>query len=53
MSLLLARDPAFDARWASWLSRGVAHDRAVRRRLAVAMPFAVAVMVVVYTWLVL
>jgi len=29
-------DPDFEVHWAAWKARGVAHDRAVRRRLAIA-----------------
>lgn len=29
-------------RWAAWRERGVAHDRAVRRKLAILGPLAVA-----------
>ncbi|MBI3265035.1 MAG: hypothetical protein HYZ58_18060 [Acidobacteria bacterium] len=25
----------FDARWAAWQARGVAHDRAIRRKLVI------------------
>ena len=35
MPLQSERDPDFDARWAAWLARSAAHDRAVRRRLVV------------------
>jgi len=42
------RDPDFDARWAAWLARGAAHDRAVRRRLVVIVPAAFVIAVVVY-----
>ena len=29
--------PDFEARWAAWLARGRAHDRAVRKRFTVAV----------------
>lgn len=41
MSFPKQRDPSFDARWTAWLARGVAHDRAVRRRFAIGTPFVV------------
>jgi hypothetical protein len=44
MALQSKRDPDFDARWAEWLARGAAHDRAVRHRLAI-VPMAVVVAV--------
>lgn len=45
-SAAISSDPDFDARWAAWKARGVAHDRAVRRRLtilaaALAIPAAI------------
>jgi hypothetical protein len=45
------RDPDFDARWAAWMARGAAHDRAVRRRLVGVVPAAIAVGVIVYALL--
>jgi hypothetical protein len=36
-------DPDFDARWAAWLARGAAHDRALRHRLAIVVPAVVVV----------
>jgi hypothetical protein len=44
-------DPDFDARWAAWLARGAAHERAVRRRLVIIVPAALVVAVVVYALL--
>jgi hypothetical protein len=41
------RDPDFDARWAEWLARGAAYDRAVSRRLAIPVPVAIGVAVFV------
>ena len=32
-AVAVALDPDFEARWAAWRRRGVAHDRAVRRRV--------------------
>jgi len=31
-------NPGFDQRWAEWQAKGVAHDRAVRRKIALASP---------------
>jgi hypothetical protein len=30
--------PTFEERWAAWQARGAAHDRAVRRRVTIAVP---------------
>ena len=34
---------SFDARWAAWVERGRQHDRAVKRKLRIALPGAAAV----------
>jgi len=34
-------------RWAAWEAKGAAHDRAVRRKIAVAAPILIAVAAVV------
>jgi hypothetical protein len=52
MSLQSDPAPDFDARWAAWIARGAAHDRAVRRRLVIIVPAAIIVAVVVYAFLV-
>ena len=39
--------PDFDARWAAWLAKGAAHDRAARRKMAFAVPIVVLVTAVV------
>jgi len=39
---------SFDERWAAWQAKGAAHDRAVRRKMAVAVPILIAVAVVIY-----
>jgi hypothetical protein len=37
-----AREPAsFDERWAAWEAKGAAHDRAARRRVAIAAPILI------------
>ena len=38
MALQPKSDPDFEARWAAWLARGDAHDRAVGHRLAIVVP---------------
>ena len=38
---------AFEERWAAWQARGAAHDRAVRRKLAIAGPVVAAIAAVV------
>jgi hypothetical protein len=37
----------FDERWAAWRAKGAAHDRAVRRRMAIAAPILLVVAAVV------
>ena len=37
----------FDERWAAWEAKGVAHDRAVRRKMAIAAPILLVVVAVV------
>lgn len=52
MPLQSERNPDFDARWAAWLARGAAHDRAVRRRAAFLLPVAIVLAIVVFAWLI-
>jgi hypothetical protein len=40
-----------DERWAAWRAKGAAHDREVRRKLALAAPIAIVVAVIVYALL--
>jgi hypothetical protein len=43
---------SFDQRWAAWQAKGAAHDHAVRRTMAIAVPvLLVVVAVVVYALL--
>jgi hypothetical protein len=35
-------DAAFEERWALWRARGVAHDRAFRRRFMLGLPIVAA-----------
>jgi hypothetical protein len=37
----------FDARWAAWQAKGAAHDRTVRRKMAIAAPILLVVVAVV------
>ena len=37
----------FDERWAAWQAKGAAHDRAVRRKMAIAAPILLVVVAVV------
>ena len=48
-----ALEPAsFDERWAAWERKGAAHDRAVRRRMAVAAPILlIGAAVIIYAFL--
>ena len=34
---------SFDERWAVWRAKGAAHDRAVRRKMAIAAPILIVV----------
>jgi hypothetical protein len=46
------REPAsFDERWAAWQAKGAAHDRAVRRRMAIALPIVIIVAILTYALL--
>jgi hypothetical protein len=40
-----------DERWAAWQAKGAAHDRAVRRRMAIAAPILLVVVAVIYALL--
>jgi hypothetical protein len=46
-STAVGESVGFDERWAAWQARGVAHDRAVRRRMAFAAPILILVGAVV------
>jgi hypothetical protein len=41
----------FDERWAAWEAKGAAHDRAVRRKMAIAAPILIVAAVVIYALL--
>jgi len=40
-----------DERWAAWLAKGAAHDRVIRRRLAIAAPLVIVVALILYALL--
>ena len=47
VSTAVADAGSFDERWAAWLAKGAAHDRAVRRKMAFAAPILIVVAAVV------
>jgi hypothetical protein len=38
---------SFDERWAAWVAKGAARDRAFRRKLAVAAPIVIIVVAII------
>ena len=38
---------SFDERWAAWEAKGAAHDRAFRRKLAVAAPIVIIIVAII------
>jgi hypothetical protein len=42
----------FDERWAAWQAKGAAHDRAVRRKMAIAAPLLAVAAAIVYALLI-
>ena len=53
-AVAIAPDADFEARWAAWRTRGLAHERAVRRKLMLVAGFAgalAAAVVIAYTLL--
>jgi hypothetical protein len=38
---------SFDERWAAWQAKGAAHDRAVRRKMAVAAPILIIIAAII------
>ena len=38
---------SFDERWAAWQAKGAAHDRALRRKMAVAVPILIIVAAII------
>jgi hypothetical protein len=43
--------PSFDQRWAAWQAKGAAHDRAVRRKMALGAPILIVAAIVIYALL--
>jgi hypothetical protein len=43
ISTAIPQTASFDERWAAWQAKSAAHDRAVRRKVAVATPILIAV----------
>jgi hypothetical protein len=39
---------SFDERWEAWQAKGAAHDRAVRRKLAIAAPLVAIVAAAIF-----
>jgi hypothetical protein len=37
----------FEERWAAWEAKGAAHDRALRRKLALSAPIAIIVVAII------
>ena len=51
-SIAATQSADFDQRWEAWQAKGAAHDRAFRRRMAIASPFLIlAAAVVIYALL--
>ena len=48
ISAAMSEADGFDERWAAWQAKGAAHDRAVRRKMAIAAPVAIAVAAVMF-----
>jgi hypothetical protein len=38
---------SFDERWAAWVAKGAARDRAFRRKLAVAAPIVIIIVAII------
>ena len=50
-SIPVEESSGFEERWAAWQAKGAAHDRAVRRKMAFAVPILLAAAGVVYALL--
>ena len=48
LSTAILEGASFDERWAAWQARGAAHDRAVRRKMAIAAPILLVIAAVVF-----
>ena len=46
-STTTSEPPSFDERWAAWQAKGAAHERAVRRKMAFALPVLVVIAAIV------
>jgi hypothetical protein len=52
LSTAVPEAASFDEKWATWQAKGVAHERAARRKFAMAAPVLVVVAaVVIYVFL--
>ena len=47
ISIASADAGEFDARWAAWQAKGVAHERAFHRKVMIALPILIVVTAVV------
>ena len=47
ISTAVSESADFDERWAAWQAKGAAHDRAVRRKMAIVVPVLLVVAAVV------
>jgi hypothetical protein len=47
LSITAPEVASFDERWAAWQAKGAAHDRAVRQKMAVAVPILIAIAAVI------
>ena len=48
VSMAAPEAASFDKRWVAWQAKGAAHDRAVRRKMAVAAPILIVLAVVIF-----
>ena len=51
ISTAIPEAASFDEQWAAWQVKGAAHDRVVRRKMAVAAPILIVVALVIYALL--
>ena len=47
LSTAVSETASFDERWAAWQAKGAAHDRALRRKVAVAAPILIVIAAIV------
>ena len=47
ISTVVPETASFDERWAAWLAKGAAHERAFNRKMAIVAPVLIAVVAVV------